>query len=779
MRRGLRWAASVGSLVAILILVGAPLASAGRSIPQATHARSPRSAPLSPDFVLWQAMSGLEPVLQNASPHGLGLRPSPTRGFVATGPVPAPGIVTSYPASYDLRTQGKLTAVRNQGAFGTCWTFAALGSLESSSLPGETLDLAEDNVVLTSGFDIGGASTAAAKYAAGGNVDMATAYLARWGGPVYQTDDAYGDSATPADLTARRHVQDIDYYAGRTSATDNDRIKYAVSAYGGAYVSMCWDDASYNGTTKAHYYTGSAGTNHAVVVVGWNDDYAATSFLTTAPGNGAFIVRNSWGSGWGENGYFYVSYYDTRFARQYTSGGNTYANPAATFEAAQATTNYGTVYQHDPLGAVSEMGYGAGVATWGANVFTASSASVLNAVGFYANAPNTAYEVWAGPSTASLTRLTSGTLTQMGYHTVNVPTGTNMASGATFVVAVKLTTPGYAWPLSVEYPVADYSSAATATAGQSYYSSNGTAWNDLTGYRANANACIKAYASRIPTSSSAYGFATNGTSGWKTTAQTVTITASGGDGTGRTIYYSQDGGVDVEHVHRLQRGRPGEHAGRAPRRVLRQRLAGRRGDPRRRLRQHRHRQAVHHRRPPERHADRSGDGHALTERCHVRRRQDRVQGRRRRDVHDRHLRRARRRHAHGRLPLHRRRGQRREPDKTFTRDGRRARRRRPADLLPSAASPRTPTSGWQTSAQSVTVTASGGERHRPHDPLQPGRRRHVDGRGRRQRRPSPSAARAPITSSTTRRTPWRPRACTTRAGVNVDSVAPVDVRRPS
>ena len=543
MRRGLWWAASVGSLVAILVLVGAPLASAARSIPQATPARSPRSAPLSPDFVLWQAMSGLEPVLKNAGPHGLGLRPSPTRGFVATGPVPAPGIVTSYPASYDLRTQGKLTAVRNQGAFGTCWTFAALGSLESSSLPGETLDLAEDNVVLTSGFDIGGASTAAAKYAAGGNVDMATAYLARWGGPVYQTDDAYGDSATPADLTARRHVQDIDYYAGRTSATDNDRIKYAVSAYGGAYVSMCWDDASYNGTTKAHYYTGSAGTNHAVVVVGWNDDYAATSFLTTAPGNGAFIVRNSWGSAWGESGYFYVSYYDTRFARQYTSGGYTYANPAATFEAAQATTNYGTVYQHDPLGAVSEMGYGAGVATWGANVFTASSASVLNAVGFYANAPNTAYEVWAGPSTASLTRLTSGTLTQMGYHTVNVPTGTNMASGATFAVAVKLTTPGYAWPLSVEYPVADYSSAATATAGQSYYSSNGTAWNDLTGYRANANACIKAYASRVPTSSSAYGFAANGTSGWKTTAQTVTITASGGDGTGRTIYYSQDGGA--------------------------------------------------------------------------------------------------------------------------------------------------------------------------------------------------------------------------------------------
>jgi C1A family cysteine protease len=545
---------SIAGMAAVLllgVLLLAPAAHAARSVPEAAAPKTPRSAPLSPDFVLWQAMSSLDTVLDSASPHGLGLRPSPEQGFVATGAETVPAVDTAYPSSYDLRTLGKLTAVRNQGAFGTCWSFAALGSLESSSLPGETLDLSEDNMVLTSGFDVSGATTPALKYEKGGNIDMAAAYLARWGGPVYETDDAYGDAVTPSGLTARRHVQDIDYYAGRTSATDNDRIKYAVSTYGGAYVSMSWQGATsststyYNALTHAYYYDGTASTNHGVVVVGWDDAYLASNFSTTPTGNGAFIVRNSWGSGWGESGYFYVSYYDTRFACQYTSGGYTYTNDAATFEVGQAATNYGGVYQYDPLGAVGALGYGAGVAAWGANVFSATATSTLSAVGFYANAPNTAYEVYEGPSTTSLTKLTSGTLSQMGFHTVAVPSGTTLSSGATFVVAVKLTTPGYGYPLAYEYPVANYTSAATASAGQSLYSSSGTSWADFTSYRANANFCLKAYATvtSAPTSSSAYAFAADAVSGWKTSSQSVTIDAAGGTGTGLSITYSQDGGA--------------------------------------------------------------------------------------------------------------------------------------------------------------------------------------------------------------------------------------------
>jgi hypothetical protein len=82
----------------------------------------------------------------------------------------------------------------------------------------------------------------------------------------------------------------------------------------------------------------------------------------------------------------------------------------------------------------------------------------------------------------------------MGYHTVTLPSPVAVTSGQPFVVAVKMTTPGYTWPIPVEYQLANYSSAATAAAGQSYVSSTGTSWSDLTiAWNATANVCLKAY----------------------------------------------------------------------------------------------------------------------------------------------------------------------------------------------------------------------------------------------------------------------------------------------
>ncbi len=251
-------------------------------------------------------------------------------------------------------------------------------------------------MVLASGFDSG--STATEKYGFGGNIFMATAYLVRWAGPVWEADDAYGDGVTPSGLTPRKHVQEVSWYTARTSATDNDRIKSAVMTYGGTYVSMSWQGSSggseyFNATTHAYCYNGSAGTNHGVLAVGWDDNYAASNFATAPPGPGAFIVRNSWGAGWGESGYFYVSYYDTKFGR---------SGYAATFEGAQSATNYDTVYQYDALGDIGEIGTGSSTTFWGANVFTAAADSQLTAAGFYAEAPNTSYEVYEGPSIGSL-----------------------------------------------------------------------------------------------------------------------------------------------------------------------------------------------------------------------------------------------------------------------------------------------------------------------------------------------------------------------------------------
>jgi len=381
-----------------------------------------------------------------------------------------------------------MTSVKNQDPYGTCWAFASCGSMESSLMPGESTDFSEDNMVLTSGFDTG--STPAEKYDSGGHIWMSTAYLTRWGGPVFESDDAYADSTTPPGLSPRKHVQDVFWVPQRASATDNDTIKNAVMAYGAAYVAMGWYGSSagssyYNAETKSYYYNGTSSANHGVLIAGWDDSYPAADFATTPPADGAFLVKNSWGTGWGDGGYFWVSYYDSTFGR---------TSPLAVFHGVQATSNYTGVYQYDPLGDVSEFGFTSNPTTaWLANVFTATYTSSLSAVGFYATAPGTSYEIYTGPNLAGKTLRTSGTLPYMGYHTVTLPTPTGVTGGQQFVVAVKLITPDYDYPIAVEYPVYGYSSTATAGVGQSYISSNGTSWSDLTTGVENANVCLKAY----------------------------------------------------------------------------------------------------------------------------------------------------------------------------------------------------------------------------------------------------------------------------------------------
>ena len=232
--------------------------------------------------------------------------------------------------------------------------------------------------------------------------------------------------------------------------------------------------------------TARPSTNHAVLVVGWDDTYRGKQLRHHSSRRRRLHRQEQLGHRLGAtSGYFYVSYYDARLAR---------TSYAATFEGAESAANYDAIYQYDPLGDVDALG--AGTSTlWGANVFTANANSSLSAVGFYAEAPNTTYAVYAGSSLASLGKVASGTQANMGFHTVRCSPARALTGGSTFVVAVKLTTPGWNYPIAIEYPVSGYSSAATAQAGQSYLSGNGTSWTDLTTVKANGNVCLKAYAS--------------------------------------------------------------------------------------------------------------------------------------------------------------------------------------------------------------------------------------------------------------------------------------------
>jgi C1A family cysteine protease len=452
------------------------------------------------------------PVVVSSGPAtpGLGHVDAPVPELYAPPGFSYGSLARTYNPSFDLRSLGKVTPVRNQNPHGTCWAFAALASTESCLLTGETWDFSEDNLAYFHGFDW--------TYEQGGNSYVATASLTRWGEPFTEAQDPYNDNVhpDPGTLDLQKHVQDVVYLPARTSATDNDNLKYALTTWGAVDVSIYWQDASYNFATNSYYYTGGKTWNHDITVVGWDDNYAKTNFSPQPTGNGAFLIKNSWGTGWGNAGYFWISYYDTAFG--YDSG-------SAVFRATEPTSNYGRIYQYDPLGYCTSIGYGAGTAIYGAGRYVAQGDSQLKALGFWTLGVNTSYVLYCGTSLSALTANGSGTLIDMGFHTVALTTPVGLTSGSPFYVAVKLTTPGYSWPLAYEAPYSGYSSAAVASTNQSFFGPDGSSWTDLTSFETNASVCLKAYTGAPAGTMSVNGGATY------TTSTTVTLGSSVTGGT--------------------------------------------------------------------------------------------------------------------------------------------------------------------------------------------------------------------------------------------------------
>ncbi len=268
---------------------------------------------------------------------------------------------------------------------------------------------------------------------------------------------------------------------------ENDAIKNAVMTYGAVQTAMYWDSASYNANTQAYFKGNATTTNHAVCIVGWDDNFDKARFATTPPGNGAFIIRNSWGQAWGEGGYFYISYYD-----------NATGIFNAIFLADDPLPEYTRVYQYDQLGWVGSLGIG-GSTAWFANVFTAAESGRLMAAGLYTPVPNATYSLSvylnptdSSPRTGTLAGGKAGTIETAGYHTIRLDAPIPVTSGQRFSIIIKLTTPGNPYPIPCEYPVGGYSRGATAKPGESWVS-DGVVWLDLPREIPNTNVCVKAY----------------------------------------------------------------------------------------------------------------------------------------------------------------------------------------------------------------------------------------------------------------------------------------------
>ena len=349
---------------------------------------------------------------------------------------------TALPSSWDSREWGWVSSVKHQGTVGSCWAFASYATLETQLLKagkGEW-DFSEKNMVNLHGWEYGPN--------VGGNYEMAAAYLLRWGGAVAETNDVYKMAMTvwtdSPPLVPTQHVQHVIWMEPLDGSQERiDALKAVVMEYGAVATSFRWNgDFSWNG---AYYYMGTNENNHAVSIVGWDDDYPVDKFRTAPPGPGAWLIKNSWGTSSGDEGFYRISYHDTSIGRE---GGNVVFIPAGEGEDYDAVRGYDQLgYCYDP--AQTYPTNAAAQCRWQASVFTAAWNERLDAVGVWTTVSPTPYEisiytnVTRGASTPTaggvLACRQTGTLAHAGFTTVPLEAGVPLADGSSFAVVYRQT----------------------------------------------------------------------------------------------------------------------------------------------------------------------------------------------------------------------------------------------------------------------------------------------------------------------------------------------------
>lgn len=385
------------------------------------------------------------------------------------------------PSDFDLREEHRAATVRDQGNLGTCWAFASLSALESAIRPGLDYVFSPDHMSIHNNFSTD------QNY--GGEYTMSTAYLTSWSGPVLEEVDPYGDDESPDNLAPILHVQEVQIL----EAKDLEKIKEKIYKYGAVQTSIYNDLAVnpgwskwYNRDTSSYCYQGEKNSNHDIVIIGWDDSYSADNFNYKPEGNGAFICQNSWGTVFGKDGIFYVSYYDTNIGMHSVS-----------YTKTESIDNYDRIYQSDLCGWVGQLGYSKSD-LYATNVYTAQSDETVEAVGFYATAPGTTYRVYIEPEFTSIEDINigevcaQGTFKSTGYYTVDLSKEIEIEEGQKYAVTLYINSPDASRPIAVEYAADDTTKDVDLTDGESYISSRGVDWESVE-EKYECNICLKVY----------------------------------------------------------------------------------------------------------------------------------------------------------------------------------------------------------------------------------------------------------------------------------------------
>ncbi|WP_407433039.1 C1 family peptidase, partial [Methanobrevibacter sp.] len=395
--------------------------------------------------------------------------------------------VTALPARYDSRDWGWVSPIKNQGWAGACWTFGMTGVLESALLKATGLAavLSENNMKNTMmKYSIYGDTQT---IEGGGNIDS-TAYLLSWLGAFIQGADTYDElgKLSPVITTQNDiHVQDL-MFIPNNEIPNGTQLKWAILKYGSIDVTYngqsTYDDVTpyYRPDTHSQYVNVTIPPNHAVSVVGWDDNYPKENFGIIPPGDGAWIVKNSWGTNFGENGFLYVSYYDQTFLQYIPDRIFRYATAIII----ENTVPYNKNYQYDLMWG---EGFDTGNSTASyMNVFEALDDDLIAAVGTYFNQSGINYTVEIFVN--DVLKLTQeGVSPYLGYHTIKLNDYIPVKKGDVFKAAIT----------SNGVPFIDLSDTRVHyTQNISFVSIDGQPWQDA--YDLGYIACLKAYTVAMP-----------------------------------------------------------------------------------------------------------------------------------------------------------------------------------------------------------------------------------------------------------------------------------------
>ena len=420
-----------------------------------------------------------------------------------------------------------VTSVKDQNPYGTCWAFAFVGASEASMVKEglvekSTVDMSElhlayflshsvtDPLGGTAGDRFSLTDTSLNSFlSVGGNQETATYRVANWYGLVNESTAPY-DSITEEEMVLDDSIAygaDVSHLENAywISMRDQDTVKTLIMQYGACASSYC--------SKNPYYSTGNSGsanqqeavavycpdnleTDHGITIVGWDDTYSRNNFGTYKPDkDGAWYCKNSWGSDWSKDGYFWLSYEDVPSS-----------NGEAFFYDYGRADNYDNNYQYDG-GAVSAK-YDS---SCGANIFTAQKDEYIRAVGFYTYDSNydctvKVYKNCKTGNPTSGTLLTTVNANQLyaGFHTVSLNDAYRIRKGESFSVVVEQSaTDGEKTYIMADYNYAEAgewcSNTSASLEGQSYVLNASGHWKDLCHSENKANCRIKAYTDiRVP-----------------------------------------------------------------------------------------------------------------------------------------------------------------------------------------------------------------------------------------------------------------------------------------